>query len=138
MHTEDTLQHLEKVTVTIGRELRSFRDSSSAAFVCKELPGETMRRARHQRKKKRQANGISEPTLISSSDITSPAPEITPELLPKIKRTNLLTYKLHALGDYVSTIRLFGTTDSYSTQIVSIISICHYVILMAISGGTCP
>ena len=31
---------------------------------------------------------------------------------------NLLTYKLHALGDYAGSIRLFGTTDSYTTQIV--------------------
>lgn len=34
------------------------------------------------------------------------------------KAFNLLTYKLHALGDYVGSIRLFGTTDSYTTQIV--------------------
>ena len=37
----------------------------------------------------------------------------------KKKMLNLNTYKFHALGDYVATIRLFGTTDSYSTQIVS-------------------
>jgi hypothetical protein len=37
---------------------------------------------------------------------------------PKKKLFNLFTYKLHALGDYVSTIHLFGTTYSYSTQIV--------------------
>jgi hypothetical protein len=41
-----------------------------------------------------------------------------PDAMPKTKTFNLLTYKLHALGDYVQTIRLFGTTDSYSTQIV--------------------
>jgi len=34
------------------------------------------------------------------------------------KTLNLNTYKFHALGDYVATIRLFGTTDSYSTQVV--------------------
>lgn len=34
------------------------------------------------------------------------------------KKLNLNTYKFHALGDYVTTIRLFGTTDSYSTQLV--------------------
>jgi hypothetical protein len=31
----------------------------------------------------------------------------------------LKTYKFHALGDYVATIKRFGTTDSYSTEIVS-------------------
>ena len=40
----------------------------------------------------------------------------------KKKKLNLNTYKFHALGDYVATIRLFGTTDSYSTQLVSSIS----------------
>ncbi|KIK10455.1 hypothetical protein PISMIDRAFT_20384 [Pisolithus microcarpus 441] len=29
---------------------------------------------------------------------------------------NLRTYKLHALGDYTTTIRMFGTSDSYSMQ----------------------
>ena len=37
----------------------------------------------------------------------------------KKKKLNINTYKFHALADYVSTIRLFGTTDSYSTLIVS-------------------
>ena len=36
----------------------------------------------------------------------------------KVKTLNLLTYKFHALGDYVPTIRMFGTTDSFSTQLV--------------------
>lgn len=40
------------------------------------------------------------------------------------KKLNLNTYKFHALGDYVATIRLFGTTDSYSTQSVSSI-LCY-------------
>jgi hypothetical protein len=35
------------------------------------------------------------------------------------KAFNLNTYKFHALGDYAATIRQFGTTDSYSTEMVS-------------------
>ena len=38
---------------------------------------------------------------------------------PKTKIFNLSTYKWHALGDYVNTIRRYGTTDNYSTQTVS-------------------
>src|ERR1700743_3521191 len=41
------------------------------------------------------------------------------ECSSKKKKLNLNTYKFHSLGDYVATIRLFGTTDSYSTQVVS-------------------
>ena len=39
---------------------------------------------------------------------------------PKKRTLNLNTYKFHALADYVATIRLFGTTDSYSTLLVSL------------------
>ena len=41
------------------------------------------------------------------------------------KELNLFTYKFHALTDYVAAIRLFGTTDSYSTMIVGFPSSCH-------------
>lgn len=34
------------------------------------------------------------------------------------KTWNINTPKFHALGDYPAYIRLFGTTDSYSTQLV--------------------
>jgi hypothetical protein len=41
------------------------------------------------------------------------------------KMLNLNTYKHHALGDYVATIRKFGTTDSYSTEAVSVLQFVH-------------
>jgi hypothetical protein len=38
----------------------------------------------------------------------------------KLRKTfNMCTYKLHALGDYVAAIARYGTTDNYSTQVVS-------------------
>ena len=37
-------------------------------------------------------------------------------LLPK--KFNLGTYKFHALGDYVTTIKMFGMTNSFTTQVV--------------------
>lgn len=65
------------------------------------------------------------PPLVSTTDDVLPLDSTTdddspplPKVPAKVKMFNLSTYKLHALGDYVSTIRLFGTTDSYSTQIV--------------------
>lgn len=36
----------------------------------------------------------------------------------KKRPLNLNTYKFHSLGDYVRTIRLFGSTDNYSTLTV--------------------
>lgn len=58
----------------------------------------------------------------SNAEIPNPAPAEEPNLTSKpakprkLKTFSLLTYKLHALGDYVRTIRWFGTSDSYSTQ----------------------
>jgi hypothetical protein len=37
---------------------------------------------------------------------------------PLPKTLNLDTYKFHALGDYAQMIKRFGTTDSYTTQVV--------------------
>jgi len=56
----------------------------------------------------------------------------SPGRKPKI--LNLLTVKFHFLGDYVSHIRLFGTTDSYSTQLVGI---CHCQIVRDLKPLTC-
>jgi hypothetical protein len=41
MHTESTLECLEKSTTTIGQELRKFHDISLKDFKCVELPKET-------------------------------------------------------------------------------------------------
>jgi hypothetical protein len=58
----------------------------------------------------------------------------------KRRGLNLFTVKLHFLGDYVRHIRLFGTTDSYSTQLV-----CSYQFkpsqtnnCIPTTGRTCP
>lgn len=109
MHTEDTLTLLEKATVKIGRELRSFRDSTGVSFTTMELPKETAIRAKRAWDKQASSSQHNRQTQVSSAAPAS----------AKVKRLNLSTYKLHALGDYVRMIRLFGTTDSYSTQIVS-------------------
>lgn len=38
------------------------------------------------------------------------------------KTFSLATYKHHSYGDYVATIRKYGTTDSYSTEVVRDVS----------------
>jgi hypothetical protein len=111
LHTECTLNFLSQSTVTIGRELRSFEEWTQV-FKTVELPGEADARDRRRRRRK-PPTLESEPQLQQANK--SPAQLKTK---PNKKLFNLFTYKLHALGDYVSTIRSFGTTDSYSTQIV--------------------
>ena len=42
------------------------------------------------------------------------------------KTFNLLTYKYHSLADYVATIKLLGTTESFSTQPVCPLPVYHF------------
>jgi hypothetical protein len=49
------------------------------------------------------------------------APGLATSQSPDASRNfNLCTYKLHALRNYVKNIWLYGTTDNYSTQVVSL------------------
>ena len=102
MHTDDTIQIFQRVTRELGNELRSFRETCPA-FTTKELRREA---ECHRRKEARAAP----PNTTTTSTMS------TNDRRPKV--LNLNTYKLHAPGDYPSQIELFGTTDSFSTQLV--------------------
>jgi hypothetical protein len=99
MHTDHTLELLRKTTVTLGQKFRAFTKDTCSAFSTHELQREVAARARRQ-----------------ASQGTTTVSEST----RRQKKFNLQTYKFHALGDYVATIRRYGTTDSYSTEIVSV------------------
>jgi hypothetical protein len=130
MHTEHTLPALDTVTRVLGNDLRSFRQWTGTAFTIKALPQEiNNKKRRTQKKKKKIQIAITEGTSEAEIDAIGISQKQKQKQKQKNTETsntsangitfNLLTYKLHALGDYVKTIRLFGTTDSYSTQIVS-------------------
>ena len=101
LHSEDTLFLLDRSLRRLGTQLRKFSRFTCSAFQTMELPGEVAARYRRQRHK---FESQSESGMGASG--------------PQPKSFNLFTYKLHALGDYVQSIRAFGTTDSYTTQIV--------------------
>jgi hypothetical protein len=103
MHTDTTLDVFTDVTTSLGNSLRDFRDNTCSSFETRELERE--RAAWQRREEKKGPNG-----QPGSSD--GPVRNVT----WRPKHLNLNTYKVHALGDYPSTIRLFGTTDSYTTQ----------------------
>jgi hypothetical protein len=105
MHTEATLDRLEQVTKDLGHLMRDFRDKTCANFNTTELAREVEARNRRNARKE-----------------STKAPNQT----RKAKTLNLHTYKFHALGDYVRTIRMFGTTDSFSTQLVCAASQVHH------------
>lgn len=107
MHTDSTLAVLKTTTTSLGSQLRAFVKKICPSFDTKELPREEAVRARRRAKAKQNGKSVKEPSGSA-----------------KQKTLNLLTYKLHALGDYMASIIFFGTTDSYSTQPVS--SIVHH------------
>ncbi|KAG8958574.1 hypothetical protein FRC03_009004 [Tulasnella sp. 419] len=104
MHTESTLIELEAAIKNYGRLIRHFSRHTCAAFATYETPKEVQARARRAGRK--EAKSTKQGTS-SGRNITITRPQ---------KQFNLERYKLHALGDYPATIRLFGTTESYSTQ----------------------
>jgi hypothetical protein len=101
MHTDETLIFLDAVTIKLGKQLRQFQKDTCIAFKTQELRREAEHR---QRQQSRSHVGQAEATTSTHQTTRRP------------KTFNLQTYKLHALGDYSTSIRNFGTTDSYSTE----------------------
>ena len=105
---------LEESTTHLGSRLRHFETHVCTHYDTYELPREEAARARRiaaLQKKARLAAG--------QAEISSAQPQAATTSGRKKKKFNFSTIKAHSLGDYVSHIRMFGTTDSYSTQIVS-------------------
>ncbi|KIO28459.1 hypothetical protein M407DRAFT_22354 [Tulasnella calospora MUT 4182] len=94
LHTERTLRLLEVATFELGQQLRRF-----VADVCEHMTTyETVKERNTRRRRKAKAQD-------------------PPNDERKVKTFNMFTYKMHSLGDYVAAIRLFGTTESWSTQV---------------------
>ena len=98
LHTDRTLEILSEATMSVGDSFRSFEQETCTAFETQELKRE---QAARQRREAKQAV------------ISGVAPKSDSR---KKKHFNMKTYTMHSLGDYVETIRQFGTTDSYTTQ----------------------
>lgn len=123
LHTDSTLAWLDESTKAFGKEIRRFQSHTCSFFDTRELPQEEAARSRRQKKRKIPINPTNPSTLApASSTATSTG--------TKKKLFNLILIKLHALGDYVKTIKTFGTTDSYSTQPVCLLFL--YLLLVLI------
>ena len=97
LHTDITLPILDDETTVLGKQLRGFESSTCSTYPTRELKREM--RARERRQGKKPGGSMKQDR--------------------KLKTFNLQTYKTHSLGDYVSTIQRLGTTDSYTSAIVS-------------------
>ncbi|KAI9456765.1 hypothetical protein HD554DRAFT_2177920 [Boletus coccyginus] len=106
MHTQESIKLLEQEMRLLEQQLWKFKDYTCSLFKTTELPSEAAAHCRHaEARLKMQTNDESKTTRKGTSGVAQP------------KTFNLATYKIHVLGHYMNTIRTFGTTDSYTTQI---------------------
>ena len=89
-----SLDALDVATRTLGQQVRKFVRTTCGFYTTRELAREAEARIRRESKTTTADSGR------------------------KSKMLNLNRYTYHSLGDYVAMIRLYGTTDSYTTEIV--------------------
>ena len=130
-----------KVTILLGASLQHFKDVNASGFETRELGKEY--NARLCRKARKAANttsgttpsfpiiptdstiaAVTSTSMLLASEANRPTEAVDPMSMPaKVSKKrvpfNMNTYKAHSFPDYVRTIRRFGTTDSYSTELVS-------------------
>ena len=153
MHNDLTLDVMDAVAISLGNSLWHFSQVTSTAFETRELGREYSARMRQKARaaanKATQAanhtHSTSTPAVagpstvtLSSSESNRPADYTDLAFKPARKRVkfNMNTYKSHLFPDYVNTIRRFGTTDSYSTELVSqAFSVVRYVFHCTLSQG---
>ena len=100
MHT-DTSLHLLDITMTaLGAGLWHFVGVTCPNFATLETNSEYTKRRRRKTTSTSRSQGSSEP------------------MTRQLKTLSLKMIKLHFLGDYIECIKLFGTTDNYTTALV--------------------
>ncbi|KAF6752551.1 hypothetical protein DFP72DRAFT_1011401 [Ephemerocybe angulata] len=125
LHTDHTLTLLECQTVSLGEAMRRFVNETCTAIATSELKREYQARKRREASaEKKQSPVAANPRKKRKLNSGSAEPSANNDTLEddigdglRAKTLNLETYKYHSLGDVAPTIRMFGTTDSYSTQI---------------------
>ncbi|KAB5588477.1 hypothetical protein CTheo_8081 [Ceratobasidium theobromae] len=128
MHTESTISTLRAVTKLLGTRLRHFQNHIANTYTTHETNKEYRTRSRRKLAKNAMAPiqnlGAQLPAQATNSTTSNqkdqPGPAAATVLPRRRKQFSLQTYKIHALGDYPATIKEFGTTDSYSTQIIEL------------------
>jgi hypothetical protein len=111
LHMESTIQSLEHSTMRLGTLLQRFQSMTCEAYITWELPSEEAACGRWK---------AAEAAKWSTGGEACVEELIGTVKKPKVnqRKFNLTTYKAHSLGDYVEAIRMYGTTDNHSTQLV--------------------
>jgi hypothetical protein len=147
MHSDLTLEILDQRTTDLGEQFRKFKAKVCNAYHTHELNREVDARSRRQtRESAKRVDKGKVGTTVQRTAVRKPRTgtnakgkeKAVPEDLPKPqplrrrKSFNFQTYKFHALGDYVTSIRHFGTTDSYSTEPVC----CNSLLVPTLTQGS--
>ena len=94
----------------LGTALRKFSSTTCEVYETRNLPSEES--ARGRRKAALSANIKKQPKPLKSTKKSK-------KRTTKKREFGLSSYKLHSLADYAASIRMFGTTDNYTTHAVS-------------------
>ena len=100
LHTNTTLEMFEKVGTALCKALRHFAVVTCPRYTMKELPWEATVQANCKNKAKKRGSASA-----------------------KVKTFNMTMIKIHCIPDYLDAIQRYGTTDLYSTQTVSTITL---------------
>jgi hypothetical protein len=122
MHSDLTLEILDQQTTDLGEKFRHFKSKVCTAYYTQELNCEVDARSRRQAKdvaRRTESSMANEKGTGANAKGKQKEDPRLPRQPRRKKSLNIQTYKFHALGDYVASIRRFGTTDSYSTEPVS-------------------
>jgi hypothetical protein len=119
MVTDSEIDSLEQATQLLGQLIRKFT-KDSFKYDTKETPAEVRRR-------KRQATD-----KLSKGE----AAEAQENIGARSRKFNMETAKLHFLGDYAESLRKYGTTDGYSSTIVSSLVPGSNPCLHLLAGGS--
>jgi hypothetical protein len=128
MHSDLTLDILDQQTTELGEKFRQFKAKVCTAYHTQELDREVDSRYRREAKEaakraeKSQVNANMEGVTrrpragVNAKGKEKAHPEQShdapiPKQSRKTRSFNFGTYKFHALGDYVASIRQFGTTS---------------------------
>lgn len=116
MHSGLTLEIMDKATSMLGQQFREFKATVCAAYQTRELHKEVEARARrHAKKAGKQTAGRKGKESCNLEKQVQESVRST-QNVHQMKVFNFQMYKFHALGDYISTIRRYGTSDLYSTE----------------------
>jgi hypothetical protein len=121
LHTTKTLEIFSAATGEVGHQLRKFTKDIAPKYNSLETPKE---REKRMRQLTRQA---------ASTGTT--VPETTSTRKPKQFHLNRI--KFHAMGEYVAEVKEHGTTDSYSTRIVSIFEFNPSLLCTDLTSSSC-